>query len=680
MRFSSIEVENIFAYGGLSRVDLDGCSNEKNVVVVSGRNGAGKTSLLNAVKLLFLGSSDEGLRRVGFGGTPIGVKHYVLGQPGRWFGVFNNHAKSSGSPARVALEWVDGDRAFKAQRLFRPEATSAGFSEELTVTVNGAPLPATEADATLVQLLPKEVVPFFFFDGEQIQSMADAEIGREQAEIERLLGLSFVVHLLREIDNFAKERRRSGLPDEVRVRVVRAENAQREAESKAEAAGRARVAIEDEILDLERQKRRLDSERNRLRTGMSETDRRRMVGRIAVLASQREELAMELADQLPVEAPWLTNLGLVADVYKLLNAHFGGAADASQAGRLNQELPEALIVKLAELTPPVDLADNQQRQFAAGVRDALKTLGAGGDQGVSPLLASLSPRQLRALRDQYLVWTERGRTLAASQVERLRLIRQVTNEQQQAQRDLDEAELTSEEARQRFAELTTELEALDRTIRERADRVAEHKVEEQRAQREAASQGDVLKQLEAQFAEVTRQNQAYQTSLRVKRGLEDYRERRRQLIRASVEARLNARVGVLLGPSELIKRVALDDQFVMTYFDERDQEIAKHSISAGMRQLVAMAMLWALKDEADRPLPVIIDTPLGRIDRENRALLMTEYFPQAGNPLIVLPTNSEFTDAGYAQIGNRICRRYEIRNLGGDDAQIVPVAEVQQGS
>jgi energy-coupling factor transporter ATP-binding protein EcfA2 len=669
MRFTSIEVENIFAYGGLSRIDLTGCSETQNIIVVSGRNGAGKTSLLNAIKLLFLGSSDESLRRVGFGGTPIGVKHYVLGQPGRWFGVFNNLAKPSGLPARVSMEWMDGDRTFKAQRLFRPNSGPSGFDEEVRVTINGTP--QQDGEAFLLGLLPREVVPFFFFDGEQIQSIADAEIGREQGEIERLLGLSFVVHLLREIDGYAKERRRAGMPEDIRLRVIQAENAQREAEGRAEAAGRARVSVEDEILDLERQKRRLDSERNRLRTGISESDRRRMVGRIAVLQSQREALAAELADQLPAEAPWLTNPYLVQEIYRLLNEHFSGAADASLAERLHRDLPPDLIARLGAQHPPIALSDPQQVVFVRDVAAALAAAGVPADAPpANPLLASLSPRQLRMLRDQYLVWSERGAALAVGQAARLRLIRQVTSEQQQAQRDLDEAELTSEEARQRFQELTQELDDLERTHRDRSDAAAAHRVEEQRALREGAQHAEAVKGLEARYAEVSRQDKAYQMALKVRRALEDYRERRRGLIRGAVEKRLNQRVGVLLGPSELIKSVRLDDQFVMTYYDERDQEIARHSISAGMRQLVAMAMLWALKDQADRTVPVVIDTPLGRIDRENRALLMTEYFPKAGNPLVLLPTNTEFGEEGYAQVGHRVCRRYEIRNPGGDDAHI----------
>lgn len=669
MKFTAIEVENIFAYGGNSRIDLAGCSQQQNIILIRGRNGAGKTSLLNAIKLLFLGSADESLRRVGFGGTPINRNHYVLGQPGRWYGVFNATARPSGSPARVALEWEQNDKAFKAQRLFRP--VGASFTESLSVTVDGTPLEEADAEATMVQLLPKEVVPFFFFDGEQIQSIADAEIGRERAEVERLLGLSFIVHLTREIDTYSKAKRRSGLPEEVQVRITIAENAQRKAQAEVEAAGRARVALEEEILDLEREKRRLDTERNRLRTGLSEADRRRMVGRIAVLASQRETLAADIAEQVPGDVIWFTNLPLVREAFEILDRQLAGAADASLADRLHRELADVLATGLAGLEPPVELTDSQRSEFRRAVSEALEEAGVAADAANEPLLSSLSPKQVRALRDKFLVWAEQGAALAARHADMLRLMRQLTVEQLQAQRDLDEAELTSDEARERFEELTGKLAETDRIIRERSDKVAEHRVAEQRAQREKAEREEEVRRAEAQFAEVTRQNAAYQKSLRVKRALEDYRERRRGQIRASVEARLNDRVGILLAPSELISSVELDDQFGMTYYDASGEEVARHSISAGMRQLLAMSMLWALKDEAARPLPVIIDTPLGRIDRQNRSLLMTEYFPNAGNPLILLPTNSEISEEELASLDGRICRRYEIRNAGGQDAQIV---------
>ena len=111
----------------------------------------------------------------------------------------------------------------------------------------------------------------------------------------------------------------------------------------------------------------------------------------------------------------------------------------------------------------------------------------------------------------------------------------------------------------------------------------------------------------------------------------------------------------------------------MTYYDVQDEQVARRSISAGMRQLVAMSMLWALKDEANRPLPVVIDTPLGRLDRQNRALLMTDYFPRAGNPLVLLPTDSELAAEDYAQLLPHIARRYEIHNTDGTSASLRPI-------
>jgi DNA sulfur modification protein DndD len=671
LEFTGVEVENIFAYEGLSRIDLSGCSDERNVIVVQGRNGAGKTSLLNAVKLLFLGTENEAIRRVGFGGTALSPKHYVTGQPGRWYGVFNAAANVSDIRARVALEWLEGNRHFKAERAFKKANNTLGFTEELTVTVDQVKLSSADADSRMSTLASKEVVPFFFFDGEQVQSFADAEEGRERAEVERLLGLSFIPELTREVDAFAKAKRRAGLPEAVRLSIVRAENAQRDAIARREAANRSRVEAEEELVELRRQRDRLEDERNGLRTGISETDRRRMQGRIQILDAQHERLGSDIAEQLPPEAPWLTNIGLVRETFSVLDRHLAGSADASLAGRLHRELPEDLVRRLTTQAPPVDLSEAQQQAFMREVHDALTAQGVPINASSEPLLASLSPRLIRTLRDQYLVWSERGTSLVSAQAEKLRQIRQVANERNQAQRDLDEAELTTDEARHRFDFLTTQLADLDAGLRDRSDAVTEFRVAEQRAQREAEEALDSIRRHEAEYDAVTRKNQAYQLSIKVKRALENYREMRRGQIRGSVESRLNQRIGILLGPSELIKSVTLDAQFAMKYFDEQGEEVARRSISAGMRQLVAMAMLWALKDEARRELPVIIDTPLGRIDRENRALLMTEYFPNAGKPLVLLPTNSEIGKDGFGQLGDRVRRRYEIQNNGGKRARII---------
>ncbi|HEX7855891.1 MAG TPA: AAA family ATPase [Sphingobium sp.] len=673
MRFLKLEVEDIFAYRGPSTIDLSRCTDARNIVVVQGRNGHGKTSLLNAVKLLFLGLSDSRLRRVGVGSTELSSKQYVLGQAGRWYGVFNTLAKEEGAPARVALTWLDGERDCRAERIFWPLRGATDYREQLNVTVDRQELPPTEAHAFIQGILPKEVVPFFFFDGEQIQSLADAEIGREQSEIERLLRLSFIAHVIKEIDKYGGLKRKAGLPETVRAEITAAEGAQRTAEARIDAAERARVFLEEEIEELDREKHLIEAERVRLRGGLSEDERRRMEMRIATLSGQREAIGNRIALEIPPEAPALANLGLVRRAFAMLEEQLSGTADAPLATRLHRTLPEAVMAALRGLAPPVDLTDDQELHVRAQLASALVEAGVARSGAQNPLLASLSPRKIKALRDRFLLWTDAGEGAAAGQADLLRQIRQVAHEEQQLRQELDEAEITSEDARRRYALLTRQLEGIEAAAREKIVERTSHANTEAAARREAAVQSDLVQKLYAEQEQVIRDNAAYQISRTAKHALESFRDERRLRIRASVERRLNEKAGILMGPSQLVKEVNLDPHFSLSYLDEHGDPVARHSLSAGMRQLAAMSLLWALKEEAQRPLPVVIDTPLGRIDRENRALLMSEYFPNAGLPLILLPTNSELNEEDLALLDDSIAARYQIQNVGGTSAQIIPI-------
>ncbi len=672
MNFVRIVIENMFAYGSKpSEIRLDECTPERNIILVSGPNGAGKTSLLNSVKLLFLGPYSEELRRVGLAGAPLSAKQYVTGVPGRWYGVFNT-AAGAGATASVLLEWLDGDRRVVAKRSFRRQRVGTEFEHNVEVVTNGVKVIGEEAEIILQQLLPREVVRFFFFDGEQIQSLADAEVGRERTEIERLLGLSFVVELLAQLDDYQKERGRAGIPEHVRVRIIEAENAAREERAKAESANRARAALEEGIIDLDRQKRRLEEEARRLRGGtLSESERRRIVSRIEVLEGKREMLAERIAEALPPESVFLTQRDLVVRSFEILDRYVGSGTDPSLAGRLHRELPERLVAGLKALRPAINLNDKQRSAFGTLVGISLEHIGVPTDGLRHPLLSSLSAHQASELRDRFLVWFEKGRLQAADHRDLLVEMRQVTSELQRLRRELDEAELTSDEAKARYEELLSEIAGFEKQARENVERAAEERIKEQRALRDAGVHASRADDLEREFDHVKGENARYRLGLELIRALDKYRVRRRAEIRGSVERRLNEKVGVLLAPSKLVKSVTLDEGFRMDYFDAWSDKVARHSISAGMRQLVAMAMLWALKEEAERPLPVIIDTPLGRIDLENRRLLMTEYFPNAGNPLVVLPTDTEFGEEGYEAIGHRIRRRYRIVNNDGVTARIV---------
>ena len=55
-------------------------------------------------------------------------------------------------------------------------------------------------------------------------------------------------------------------------------------------------------------------------------------------------------------------------------------------------------------------------------------------------------------------------------------------------------------------------------------------------------------------------------------------------------------------------------RFTVTLLNGQGDEVRKSQLSAGEKQIYAIAMLEALARISDRRLPVIIDTPLGRLD------------------------------------------------------------------
>jgi DNA sulfur modification protein DndD len=88
--------------------------------------------------------------------------------------------------------------------------------------------------------------------------------------------------------------------------------------------------------------------------------------------------------------------------------------------------------------------------------------------------------------------------------------------------------------------------------------------------------------------------------------------------------------------------------------------IAKDELSAGEKQIFAIAVLEALAKTSGRQLPMIVDTPLGRLDSEHRTKLIEGYFPIASHQMIVLSTDTEVDESFYSDLAPDISRAYKL--------------------
>ena len=106
--------------------------------------------------------------------------------------------------------------------------------------------------------------------------------------------------------------------------------------------------------------------------------------------------------------------------------------------------------------------------------------------------------------------------------------------------------------------------------------------------------------------------------------------------------------------------------FDVELIDEHSNTINRKELSAGEKQIYAIAILEALGKTSGRKLPIIIDTPLGRLDSHHRDKLIERYFPDASHQVIILSTDTEVDETYFTQgkFGNSISHAYEIQFNG----------------
>ena len=107
----------------------------------------------------------------------------------------------------------------------------------------------------------------------------------------------------------------------------------------------------------------------------------------------------------------------------------------------------------------------------------------------------------------------------------------------------------------------------------------------------------------------------------------------------------------LANKKNLIDQIVMDPETLNIYYlDENNNEVNKDSLSAGEKQLVVISILWALGICSTKKLPVIIDTPLSRLDSSHRTAVIKTYFPNASEQTIILSTDTEIDHNYYDMI------------------------------
>lgn len=678
MRFISIELENIFGYEKPVVVPFAEPSEQRNVTLIWGRNGMGKTGFLSAVKLLFTGIENPEDRSVGFPAKRLAPRQFILGDRDGWSGVINRRAAriaaENGRPviSRVKAIWTSGDDTITAERQWTAEG--GNFEESLVVYDGHSRLTQSAAEDRLQEFLPRDFVSFFFFDGEEIKRLAESA-ERKAIDFDRVLGTTFVTDVAQELGQAVAERRRSGLTTGKLAELQAAETALVKAKS-AQAAATASIAeAEDQIASDQLELRRLTAIRENLRSGASEEQRASLEQRLSDARTGRKTALDQVAEKLPLGVPLVANLGLVDAALLSTRARIeaGGGAEAAVIRNVQNALSQWIADSPLKLTAQqIDLLVND-------LKARLQTVVA--DRRGAGVLAEIDVHRAERLRAILENWAAAGPDRLERRVAELESAHRLHREIDMLTESLMQIEVGSQANLEAYRNAVDQILVIEaRMANLNQDLGQSIKIRNDARAAEIALVDQIAKLSDQQSDAARRQaDERYYNA--VIRTFNELREDLRRSLRGEIEKRINERYDQIVLDHPLVSSITLDDSYTMYFHDAAGFPIGRASLSSGLKQLAATALLWAMKDVAGRDVPVIIDTPLGRIDRANQNNLLEFYYPRLGSQVIMLPTDAEIDESKLRMLEPHVREHFRIDNgETGESATIVPGQLVRVGN
>lgn len=670
MRFLSVTLTDILAYEHSVPLNLSRTTPEKNLVLVWGRNGKGKTSFITALKLLFAGIAEERSRYVGFPPRPLPPGQFVLGDGEHWMGIINRRAarratNDGGAPtASIEARWEQDGVEVTARREWSVLPTG-GFEERVVLTEGGVRLTGSAATDRLAEFLPPEYVGFFFFDGEDIKSLAETA-ERKAIDFDQLLRIKFVAELASELEKAATERRRRTMKPEERAMLRKVEVDLEESRFAQRDANAQLSDIEDRLTNEMAKLRRAETIRDNLSSGATQAQREALEVRKKKLEREMALATADVVARVPEEIPVLANL-------QLLDA---AAAEIEQRLVGSGAIEQRIINRVANDLPgwvrgvDVDLTDAGRDVMITALVAQVRAVPVSVQE--SGLFSSIGLARAERLLEQLRRFTGGGRDVRGAHVSLLLAIHRQRVELAEVDDELMRLRVGSEANVERYREIERQIRTHEDVIAQLNQDKGVQSARVVAAEKDERRLAQDLERWQAQHVRAAQDETEAREIERVVQALLDAREALRRTMRDEVQRLLNIRFHELVHDHALIAKIGIDDSYTMNFFDKQDRTVGRASLSSGIKQIAATALLWAMKDAAAHDVPVVIDTPLGRIDRENQDRMLANYYPNLSNQVVLLPTNAEIDERKKGMIKNLIADEYTIENDTGDSASIRP--------
>ena len=675
VRIERVTFQNFRAYRGRVEIAFPPSADPaRTVYLVGGENGAGKTSLLMALGFALYGIEADGIS------YRSGRREAAAAYRAALEECYNRHANVDGDTVMsVAVEVEANGVHYDIHREWWFEEGHL-TDEEVRIRIEGLPVERADGEATefddradaVAQLtetvLPARAARFFFFDGEEVASIAKRDLGKSVISgLDDLLGLDSIAKLGKELSNIERRERDRIKQDEDAAEYDECRRRNNDAETRAIEADRA---LESALMEMEAVEERLDTtneELGRIFDGYAVQGVEDLKAQRARLIGEMEELSREFARSLTDSVATIAS----QDLLLALRPEVSIALETRKQLQLHEAADErvnAIINEVLRREVKPALTAMQKEQLLDHVGDAADKVRRETASGDSPL-AALSDTDLQRLNGRLAGDLNDAfgsvREQARRRLELKRRIRLVESHLRKFEKSSEAAACIErrDQLVKMIGEKQVDLDALKVAAKEAED-LAKETAEAVMAAEEAMASS----KLGAAKVVVAR---------KARRALARFASEIRQQRACELEGDVSKTLQQLLHRAGALDRVKIDaTSSAVALLDGQGEEIPVPS--AGEKEIFALSLIHGLGKLSHREAPLVIDTPLGRLDKAHRHAIVADFMPSASHQVIVLSTDSEIDEELYEVIRPHLAWQATIR-ASDDGAYVDTSAYFEQG-
>jgi DNA sulfur modification protein DndD len=656
-----VVLENYGLYAGRNEINLVPKKQGqfvRPIILIGGMNGAGKTTLLDGIRLALYGKTSVGerisdrtyhehLRRlvhrsrsslIQFDYARVGVE-------------FDFVLRGKRDTYYVQRCWTlrNGNNVQESLQVYKRDDTSTDGDYNSWPTLSD--LAPEHWQAFVSDVVPERLSQLFFFDGEKIRRIADDIAGDATIadSIRSLLGLDTVIRLKGDLAILSTREAKRHMASEDAAALERVETEIEAIQTSLDALIQSRAESETAIQGIEAEIKRLESQLQE-QGGTFADDRPVKQKRQAVLESEIQNIHRQIRQ----ECEGLYPLALCPTIARGLEAQVRNETKLRRNTLLREEAEALRGQLLHDLSSSPGLREEPAREEA--IRIVQKTFRQYFGQS-----ATGAARDMLALSEvdagRILDWLRDARDGAAETMRRL------CNELETKEREVQEIRRQLDRAPKQavLAPVFSEISAQSKLLGERQ---AELKTLDQKATaltNELAAKDREKRRLEEKGKERAQARDRMDMVGNAQKALDKYLSRLTQMKVEALCRTVTESFNRLSRKGDLLHDISINPEtFEVRLRDKYARSIPREELSAGEKQILAIAILWGLAKTSGRPLPVIIDTPLGRLDSEHRMNLVKNYFPHAGHQVILLSTDTEVDRRLFVKLRPHISHCYHL--------------------